>query len=475
MAGGFGFHDDDVEEVQQSLISPTDKKKVVTPLPKLQLGVLLFFQLAEPITSQCIYPFINQLISELDITGGDEAKVGYYAGLIESLFFATEAMFILQWSRISDQIGRKPVLLVGVAGLCFSMIFFGLSKTFMSLVLSRCLVGMLNGNLGVIKSMMAELTDATNRAQGYALMPVVWSTGNTVGPLMGGILSKPHDHWPEQFSDRFWVEYPYFLPCAAAAAFSGFTFIVTALFLKETVPKRPSPLKSGFEDRESYVPPAPPPLPMRELLTYPVLLSVSCYATLAMLDIAYRAILPLFYATPIHLGGLGQSPAQIGTTLACFGISNGLFQAFFFARLIEAVGPRKLFLAGLGMYVMLFWMFPVIRGVAQVTGVTGWVWVLVAVQLSLTVACDLAYGSIFLYVSAASPNRQSLGATNGVAQLAASIVRAVGPALSTSLFAASVQHDWLGGTAVYVILICLAWASLLVGRRLPTQLWNEEE
>ena len=58
--GGFGFQDDE-EEVQQSLLSPTDKKKVVTPLPKLQLGVLLFFQLAEPITSQCIYPFINQV------------------------------------------------------------------------------------------------------------------------------------------------------------------------------------------------------------------------------------------------------------------------------------------------------------------------------------------------------------------------------------------------------------------------------
>ena len=47
--------------------------------------------------------------------------------------------------------------------------------------------------------------------------------------------------------------------------------------------------------------------------------------------------------------------------------------------------------------------------------------------------------------------------------------------MSTSLFAASVQNEWLGGTAVYVILICLAWGSLLVGRRLPERLWNEEE
>ena len=60
MAGGFAFDDDD----ERPLIPSEDKKeKVPTPLPKLQLAVLLFFQLAEPITSQCIYPFINQVCS----------------------------------------------------------------------------------------------------------------------------------------------------------------------------------------------------------------------------------------------------------------------------------------------------------------------------------------------------------------------------------------------------------------------------
>lgn len=53
----------------------------------------------------------------------------------ESVFFLTEAMFVLQWARISDYIGRKPVLLTGMAGLCMSMICFGLSKTFLHLVL----------------------------------------------------------------------------------------------------------------------------------------------------------------------------------------------------------------------------------------------------------------------------------------------------------------------------------------------------
>jgi len=83
-----------------------------------------------------------------------------------SLFFAAEALTIMQWSRLSDYIGRKPVLLMGLFGLCITMLFFGLSRTFWGLVVSRCLAGVLNGNIGVAKSMMAELSDSTNIAQG---------------------------------------------------------------------------------------------------------------------------------------------------------------------------------------------------------------------------------------------------------------------------------------------------------------------
>ncbi|KAJ7910226.1 hypothetical protein B0H13DRAFT_2487893 [Mycena leptocephala] len=105
-----------------------------TPLPKFQLFILLWVQLAEPLTSQVIYPFINKLVGELPITGGDEEKIGYYAGLIESLFFVTEAFTVLQWSSMSDRVGRKPILLTGLFGLSLSMISFGMSKSYGALV-----------------------------------------------------------------------------------------------------------------------------------------------------------------------------------------------------------------------------------------------------------------------------------------------------------------------------------------------------
>jgi MFS family permease len=209
-------------------------KKPQTPLPWRQFSMLLVLQIAEPMTSQVISPFAPQLIRDIGITHGDEALVSFYVGVLHSLFFATEALTIFHWSRLSDYIGRKPVLLIGLFGLSLSMFCFGLSKTFWSLVISRCLNGALNGNIGVMKSMTAEMTDSTNMALAWALLPFAWSCGSTLGPLIGGELARPADRFPNIFGNsEFLKEYPYFLPCAVPATASALSWIVIFLYLKE--------------------------------------------------------------------------------------------------------------------------------------------------------------------------------------------------------------------------------------------------
>ena len=90
-------------------------------------------------------------------------------------------MIVLHWSRASDHVGRKPVILVGLFGLSLSMYCFGLSRTFSGLVISRSLAGALNGNIGVVKSMLGELTDDTNVGRAFAYQPLAWSSGATLG------------------------------------------------------------------------------------------------------------------------------------------------------------------------------------------------------------------------------------------------------------------------------------------------------
>ena len=88
---------------------------------------------------------------------------------------------------------------------------------------------------------------------------------------------------------------------------------------------------------------------------------------------------------------------------------------------------------------------------------------------------DLTFvvAAIFIFVTRAAPNKQSLGSTNGLSQSLTSTARAIGPALTTSLFAVSKQYNILGGNMVYVILAILITVLIVLSRRLP-DLENEE-
>ncbi len=76
-----------------------------------------------------------------------------------------------------------------------------------------------------------------------------------------------------------------------------------------------------------------------------------------------------------------------------------------------------------------------------------------------------------MYVAAASPNRASLGATNGIAQFLVSITRVIGPAASTSLFSLSMAEGYLDGGLIYVVLLIVSLATIAFGTTLPRQLW----
>lgn len=75
-----------------------------------------------------IYPFVVQFVRDTGVTGGEETKTGFYAGLLESTFFLSESLTVFQFGRLSDIYGRRPVLLLGPLGLGIAMLGFGLSK-----------------------------------------------------------------------------------------------------------------------------------------------------------------------------------------------------------------------------------------------------------------------------------------------------------------------------------------------------------
>ncbi|KAG6333556.1 hypothetical protein ID866_5531 [Astraeus odoratus] len=480
------------------LIPENSKTKAKTPLPKIQLSLVLLVLFAEPLSSQYIFPFINQvslgmrsrarrkgrsaLIRELGITGGDDKKIGYYAGLIESLFFVTQALTTLHWSRLSDYVGRKPILIAGLTGLCVSNMCFGLSKTFWTLVVSRCIAGAFDGNVGVMKSMIGEITDETNMARGFALIPGVFSTGASIAPLYGGALVKPYERWPELFSGSFWHRYPYVLPSMISTAVTAISLLMCVLFLHETLPSKqrkqysrqktttPCPLGSLIGNENTT------PMPIGTLLkTYSVMIPILNYAMLGLVDIGCFALVPLFYATPVEIGGLGFPPSTIGVCLAMFGVFNGLFQMLFAARIVDRFGEKNVFRLAVLAFFPLVTLFPIMSSVQFRYGVGPFIWALIVLQLVSFLIMELAYSVIFVFVTKASPNKYSLGTMNGLSQTTTAIARAIGPAAFTSLFAFSKGHNILGGNFVYVVLYALTCPLVFLSRLLPDLTKEGEE
>ncbi|KAJ7163911.1 member of major facilitator superfamily multidrug-resistance, DHA1 sub-family [Mycena crocata] len=464
-----------------------------TPLPQFQLFIVLFLQLAEPLTSQVIYPFAPQLIRDIGITNGDETKVGYYVGIMQSLFFFTQALTVLHWSRLSDRVGRKPVILCGLLGLSMSMYCFGLSRTFWGLVLSRSLNGALNGNIGVIKRQHGRRNDRLDKhsAGAYAYMPIAWSTGGVLGPIIGGFLAHPVERFPALFrKSDFFRMYPYFLPCAVPATYSILAWFITFLFLKETatapsvlaIPRLFRHKDADIIKREALVETGPhtvmaptegeQAVPLRGLMTRPVIVAASNYAFLSLVDIAFRAIQPLFLATPIQLGGLGLPTSRIGNLLSIFGVLNGIFQVFFFARVHDYMGSKAMYTLGIASALPTFAAFPLLSFLARQQGLTTLVWAVAIAQIVISIGLSFSYGAVFIYISAAAPNRASLGATNGLCQLSVSLMRTIGPAAANSLFSLSMEKGYLGGWMVYYVLMATTVVALWVAAQLPRRPWG---
>ena len=103
------------------------------------------------------------------------------------------------------------------------------------------------------------------------------------------------------------------------------------------------------------------------------------------------------------------------------------------------------------------------------------IWWVIEKFLSLQLTHLLITGCIFMFITASAPAKNVLGAINGLGQTTASIARAVGPALTTSLFAFSKEHNVLNGNAIYVILIILAGGFRWLGSQLPDEIQNRDE
>jgi len=91
-----------------------------------------------------IFPYVYYMVSSFHITS-DEKLIALYAGMVTSAFAFAEFSAGVVWGKLSDKLGRKPILLTGLAGTGISMLIFGFSPNLTTALVARALGGLLNG------------------------------------------------------------------------------------------------------------------------------------------------------------------------------------------------------------------------------------------------------------------------------------------------------------------------------------------
>ncbi|GAB0132523.1 hypothetical protein EsDP_00000956 [Epichloe bromicola] len=195
-----------------------------------------------------IFPYIYYMIKDFNITD-DASKISVFAGMVTSAFTLAEFATGVMWGRLSDKIGRKPVLLFGLLGTAISVLVFGFAPSLPVALFARALGGLLNGNIGVLQTTVAELvTVKEQQPRAYTIMPMVWCIGSIIGPMIGGALARPCISYPDLFPrGTIWDRYPYLLPNLFSAVTVLFGVVVGFLFLEETHASKKQQRDAGRE------------------------------------------------------------------------------------------------------------------------------------------------------------------------------------------------------------------------------------
>jgi len=437
------------------------------PLPKFQIFLLCYARLIEPVAFFSIFPYINQMVRENGDL--DEADMGFYSGLIESLFSLTQMVVMVAWGRAADRVGRKPVLVVSLLGVAISTSLFGLAKSIWQMILFRCLAGVFAGTIVTIRAMISEHSTKETQARAFSWFAFAGNLGIFIGPLIGGALADPAGQYPGVFKGLpFFETYPYALSSIVVGVIGLTAFLTSALFIEETLHKDSS--KHGDSESAQARNNKPAPSSTLELLKAPgVGIVLYNYGHVMLLAFAYTAIIPVYWATGIPLGGLGLTPLQISLFLCLTGLSQAIWVLVFFPPLQHRIGTNGVVrVCGIA-YPITMAMMPVLNMILRIgtPGSRVAFFITGPILLIIFPGVSMSFTAMQLALNDVSPSAETLGMLNALALTLISGLRSFSPALFASLFAVGVGNQFLWGYFVWLVMVVLAAGFTVSTRFLP--------
>lgn len=421
--------------------------------------------------------------------------------MLITAFALCEASTGMLWGRISDKVGRKPVLIMGLIGTALSMILFGFSTNMWFALAARALGGLLNGNVGVLQTTVAELvTRKEHQPRAYSIMPFVWCLGSIIGPAMGGALAMPCEAYPSIFSKGGWFDkHPFLLPNLVCVFIILLGIATGLLFLEETHPdlkhERDRARKVGEdlleklcgkrgkhafqEDQELNIDPPPGyrttensprlssiPSPrlvidlestkskenrgLQSTFTRQVIFIIIGYGILAFHGVSFDSLMPIVLSEPQSsttpllpfkfVGGFGLSTKTIGFMMAVQGVYSMIAQLWLFPFVVRRLGTLRAFRLALLIWPLLYFAVPYLVLLPQRFQSAG-IYAALLIKITFHV---IAFPSNAVLLANAAPSKAVLGTINGVAASTACLCRAFGPTVTGSIHSAGLSIGYSG-------------------------------
>ncbi|NDH26628.1 MAG: MFS transporter [Rhodobacteraceae bacterium] len=266
-----------------------------------------------------VIPVTPALLMDV-LPGATLAEAAIWGGILTSLFSVMQFMFGPFLGTLSDQFGRKPVLMVSLfvmVGYYAVMVF---AHTVWLLLLGRLIGGITAATHATATALVADVSAPKDKAARFGLLGAGFGMGFVLGPVLGGMLGE----WGPR------------APFVAAAFLSALNFLMAWLILPETVTDR---IRRRFEWRR-----ANPLGAIRAISQFPGLgPMLVVYLIYAIATAVYAAVWPFFTAERF-----GWSPAMIGVSLTIYGVCFAIVQGALVKPAIKRFGEYRTVVIGFG-------------------------------------------------------------------------------------------------------------------------------
>jgi DHA1 family tetracycline resistance protein-like MFS transporter len=388
------------------------------------IAFIMVTSLLDVIGIALIIPVLPILLGEF--TSGRDTQTYWYMAVAVT-FGATQFLCAPLLGALSDRFGRRPLLLLGIAGLGATFVLTALAHSVWLIVAARVLGGGLSANFAVAQAYVADITPPEERTQALGKLGAMFGIGFVLGPVMGGLLGGVDLRLP------FW----------AAASLCTLNWLYGLLVLPESLPvQRRRPLS------QARVNPFTALAGLTRLHGVGALVAAFACTSLAVWVMQMNWVLYTNFK-------FGWGPSQTGPSLFVAGVVALIVQGVLLGRLIQAFGERRLILAG-----MLSSLFAY---TAYGLATHGW-------MMYAIIACNfLAQGSIVtmqgIVSKAAAPEEQ--GRVMGTLSALASLATVVAPMISNPLLAQVTflqPSDWRVGAPFFLAAALQSLALLIAWR-----------